>query len=99
LDTSRGAQFPARDGSQNLSTLRELMGSCFNEQKDRSRQCFEEEGAGPAEANAREEGRMEFKGQEARLQSILSICWALTDTWNGRSVNWLGLLLGPACRT
>jgi hypothetical protein len=40
---------------------------------------------------------MEWKGPAARLRSIFYIRCALTGTWNGRSVNCPGLLLGPAC--
>jgi len=40
---------------------------------------------------------VECKGLPARLCSILYIRCTLTGTWNTRSVNCPGLLLGPAC--
>jgi hypothetical protein len=42
-------------------------------------------------------GRMEWKGLAARLRSISYIRCVLPGACNGRSVNCLGLLLGPAC--
>jgi hypothetical protein len=40
---------------------------------------------------------MEWKGLAARLRRSFNIRRVLTGTWNGRSVNCPGLLLGPAC--